>query len=58
MMLTATFPFRGKNEKELFAKIGCAQFNIPGHLNFDAKHIVNKMLNPDPKRRATAVDCC
>ena len=53
-MLTGTQPFRGANEKDLFAKISSGLFKIPEFVDFDAKQLLNKMLVLQPDKRPSA----
>ena len=40
VMMTGRFPFVGKTEKDLFARIQTAQFLPPVQMNFDAKRLI------------------
>ena len=53
-MLTGMHPFRGNNEKDLFAKISRGMFRIPETINFEAKAMINKLLSIDPEKRPRA----
>ncbi len=53
-MLTGTFPFRGISESDLYYKIQRGNFKIPDHVSKEAKRVIYKMLEVDPRRRITA----
>ena len=56
-MLTAQFPFKGNSEKELNSRIISAQFISPTSINFEARHLLSKMLSVESKKRPNAVEC-
>ena len=56
VMLTGRFPFVGKTEKELFARIKAGQFLPPVQMNFDAKRLIQRMLSVEPAKRPTALE--
>jgi serine/threonine protein kinase len=58
IMLTGQFPFKGVNEKDLFAKIARGMFRIPETIDFEAKRLINKILVLDPTKRARASEIC
>ena len=53
-MLTGKQPFVGNNEKDLFSKISRCMFRIPETTDFEAKRLLNKILNFDPDKRPSA----
>jgi len=58
VMMTGTFPFKAKTEKELYSRIISGQFLVPPQLNFDCKRLITKMLSVDPTKRPTASEVC
>jgi serine/threonine protein kinase len=55
VMLTGVFPFKGADEKDLYAKIIRGQFrNNHEALCNDARRIIGRLLDPDVRRRMTA----
>ena len=40
VMLTGRFPFKAKNEKELFSRIVVGNYLPPACMSFETKHIV------------------
>lgn len=55
-MLSGTFPFKGQSEKELYGKIQRAQFRYPDNMTREAKYIISRLLEVDPRRRFRAQD--
>ena len=55
-MLSGTFPFKGQSEKELYGKIQRAQYRYPDNMSREAKYIVSRLLEVDPRRRFRAQD--
>ena len=57
-LFKGSYPFTGKNIKELFEKIIMGQFDIRGSpfdtVNNDAKDLIQKLLNVDPAKRISA----
>ncbi|CDW85791.1 protein kinase domain containing protein [Stylonychia lemnae] len=53
-MLCGQFPFKGLSDKDLYKKIARGLYDVPDHVSSGAKNIIQKMLNVDPNRRATA----
>ena len=56
VMLTGTHPFKGANEKDLFAKISRGMFRIPETLDFEVKRLIGKILVLDADKRPRAID--
>ena len=54
VMMTGRFPFVGKTEKDLFARIQTGQFLPPVQMNFDAKRLIQRMLSLEPAKRPSA----
>lgn len=54
VLLCGTFPFKGKNDKELFAKITKGVFTIPEGISLNAKLIVRSLLGVNPSERPKA----
>jgi len=57
LMLTASFPFKGNSDKELDSRIVSAQYISPASINFEARHLLSKMLSADLKKRPTPGEC-
>jgi len=56
-MLTGTFPFRGQSESELYGRIQRGHYKVPNELmSREAKTIISKLLETDPRKRARAKD--
>ena len=53
-LLCGTFPFRGSNEKELFAKICNGTFQVPNNVSVSAHNLIQKLLTVNPQKRITA----
>lgn len=53
VMLSGTYPFKGKNDKELFKKILVGQFECPSAIPAAPRALIYKMLSIDPSRRPT-----
>ena len=58
VMLSSNFPFKGKNEKDLFSKISRGLFHMPETFPFDGKRLINKMLSIDPNKRPSIQELC
>jgi serine/threonine protein kinase len=44
LILTGSFPFKGKDEKELFRAIFNGKFDIPDYISRDAGSLLQKIL--------------
>lgn len=53
VLLCGTFPFKGKNERELFTRIPKGIFTIPEGISANAKLIIRSLLVVNPNERAT-----
>ena len=53
MLLTGNFPFRAKEEKELYSKILNGVFDTPFWVTAGAKGLITKMLKYNPDERIT-----
>ena len=53
-MLCGCFPFKGFNDRDLYRKIARGIFTIPDWVNKDAKRLIIKLLQVDPKKRLGA----
>mmetsp|Transcript_18569 Transcript_18569/g.31763 ORF Transcript_18569/g.31763 Transcript_18569/m.31763 type:complete len:262 (-) Transcript_18569:26-811(-) len=58
VLLTGTHPFKGQNEKDLFAKISRCMYRLPETLDFEAKRLISKILVLDPEKRPRASEIC
>ena len=54
VILSGNYPFKGQNEKDLFAKISRGLFHMPETIPFEAKRLITKMLSVDHSKRPTA----
>ena len=58
ILLCGYFPFYHENERELYRQIKAGKFDMPveewGHVSDNAKDLVRKMLQINPKKRITA----
>ena len=55
-LLTGTFPFRGQNEKELYGRIQRGSYKDAEIMSRDARYLVSRLLEIDPKKRMRAQD--
>ena len=53
-LLTGTFPFRGQNEKELYGRIQRGSYKDAEIMSRDARYLVSRLLEIDPKKRMRA----
>jgi len=54
VMICGVYPYKGKNEKELFEKIKQGELNFPENISENAKSLITKCLNPAAEKRPTA----
>ena len=55
-MLTGNFPFKGRNDRELFRKIKQGKFSYPKHVSQELRTLLNKILKVTPSERLTATE--
>lgn len=55
-LLAGAFPFRGQSETELYGKIQRASIKYPETLSRDARQVIQKLIEPDTRRRFRASD--
>lgn len=55
-MLTGSFPFGSKDSMGVYRKIKSGAFAHHSHLSPSAKSLLEKLLQPDPLKRATMMD--
>ena len=55
-LLAGAFPFRGQSETELYSKIQRAQIKYPETLSRDARQVIQRLIEPDTRRRFRASD--
>jgi len=55
-ILTGHFPFKGFNDRDLYKKIMKGRFDVPDHLSYGARNLINKILRVDAKHRPTMHD--
>ncbi len=48
------FPFRGKNDKDLYSKIATAELVIPPHVPTEARALIKALLSKEPEQRPTS----
>jgi len=53
-LLWGEFPFKGKSDQELYARINQGTLEIPNHVSLLAKSLINKMIVFDPEKRISA----
>eukprot|EP01022_Parablepharisma_sp_SALTPOND_P012347 TRINITY_DN1583_c0_g1_i1.p1 TRINITY_DN1583_c0_g1~~TRINITY_DN1583_c0_g1_i1.p1 ORF type:complete len:573 (+),score=46.97 TRINITY_DN1583_c0_g1_i1:2652-4370(+) len=53
-MLCGTFPFKGRNDKELYRRISAVQICFPEHLSELAKSLLQRIFQFDPDKRPNA----
>ena len=47
-LLCGRFPFRGKDDKELYSRICRIELDIPEHVSLSAKNFLYKLFKKDP----------
>ncbi|KNE56314.1 CAMK/CAMKL protein kinase [Allomyces macrogynus ATCC 38327] len=52
-LLCGHLPFDDENIKELYKKIASGIFTCPSYLSPSAKHLIQRLITVDPKKRAT-----
>lgn len=57
-LLWGKFPFKGKSDSELYSKINNCKLEIPDHVSYAARWLIEKMITVDPDDRITASDIC
>ena len=55
-MTCSDFPFKGKDQKELFKNIKKGSFNYPNYVSNDIKKIINHLIIVDPQKRISCDD--
>jgi MAP/microtubule affinity-regulating kinase len=53
VMLAGLFPFKGVNDRDLYAKIRRGMFHIPDCVPSNAKALIKQLIVVDPDRRLT-----
>ncbi|EAR99912.2 Serine/Threonine kinase domain protein (macronuclear) [Tetrahymena thermophila SB210] len=53
-LVCGRFPFKGKDDNDLFRKIQSGDFKIPGNVSQSATRLINKLLKLNPEDRPTA----
>ena len=56
VLLCGKLPFDDDHIPTLFKKIESGQFHIPSHVSDGARHLLKRMLNVDPLKRATIME--
>jgi len=54
VLLCGTFPFKGVSDSDLYRRISKGYFDIPAHVNPQARLLIKRMMQTDPQRRPTA----
>ena len=57
-LLCGRLPFDDPNIQTLLSKVRTGKFNMPEYLEPDAKDLIWRMLEVDPRRRATMAEIC
>lgn len=57
-LLWGKFPFKGKSDAELYSKINNWQLEIPEHVSYAARWLIEKCLTVNPNSRITASEIC
>lgn len=57
-LLCGKFPFKGKSDNELYNKIKNCDFEIPDHVSYAARCLIEKMITVNPEDRITASEIC
>ncbi|KAI9143303.1 kinase-like domain-containing protein, partial [Paraphysoderma sedebokerense] len=52
-LLCGHLPFDDENIKELYKKISSGTYTVPSYLSPDARHLIQRLITVDPKKRAT-----
>ncbi|ORZ38998.1 kinase-like domain-containing protein, partial [Catenaria anguillulae PL171] len=52
-LLCGHLPFDDENIKELYKKIAAGSFTCPSYLSPSAKHLIQRLITVDPRKRAT-----
>ncbi len=55
-MLCGTFPFKGRNDKELYRRISACQLVFPDHLSLLARSLLQSIFKVDPDKRPAAAE--
>ncbi|KAJ3323357.1 hypothetical protein HDV06_001877 [Boothiomyces sp. JEL0866] len=52
-LLCGHLPFDDDNMKELYKKIASGSYKIPDYIHSKARHLIDRLITVDPKKRAT-----
>ncbi|KAJ3294025.1 MAP/microtubule affinity-regulating kinase 3 [Rhizoclosmatium sp. JEL0117] len=55
-LLCGHLPFDDDNMKELYKKIASGNYRCPDYVPQNAKHLINRLIQVDPKKRATLAE--
>ena len=55
-MLSASLPFKGRNQDETFEKIKKGVFEMPQSIDPVAQNLISKLLEINPEQRIGALD--
>ncbi|RIB09257.1 kinase-like domain-containing protein [Gigaspora rosea] len=55
-LLTGTAPFEEPGNTATYKRIAKVEFTLPDHLSYDARDLINSLLQRDPKRRLPLKD--
>ena len=53
MTVAGKLPFDDHHLPRLFQKISAAKYELPENLSGDLKHLLKRLMSPDPKKRIT-----
>ena len=54
VMLSGSFPFTGRNDKELYSRINNRSFHYSRCIKQEERDIIDKMIRVNPEKRITA----
>jgi MAP/microtubule affinity-regulating kinase len=54
VLITGTFPFKGKTKQEVYSKMLNKTILLPSHLSSDVKDLISSIFDVDPENRPTA----
>eukprot|EP01022_Parablepharisma_sp_SALTPOND_P008027 TRINITY_DN135091_c3_g1_i1.p1 TRINITY_DN135091_c3_g1~~TRINITY_DN135091_c3_g1_i1.p1 ORF type:complete len:508 (-),score=40.44 TRINITY_DN135091_c3_g1_i1:1141-2664(-) len=52
-LLCGTYPFKAESERELYKKIARGVYTFPPHISMNARDLIRKLLQMDPRKRPT-----
>jgi MAP/microtubule affinity-regulating kinase len=58
LILAGNYPFKGANERELYAKISKGIYSIPDTVPHEARRLIIRMLSLEATKRPTIKELC